>query len=325
MIFTEENIKYCLLTFDRPMKDHIESYAQDELCISGLYHWSRLFRGDFNFPLWPEDTERYNVIHVNVTPRNIPLLDQLIPMVNRNKTKLLFNVDHSVHLWMTTFPYPVQLLTALDKADYIFGVEPLMCEMLTDALKRPVPCIPHPVDVKQLKKLQKRERAQRVGVSIHRYYGNTVLPWFAINELPQGWVTTAIGARGTNFAPKIHHLYPEVQPYLKFKPLMEFVADLYAVVESYFIASYGRLTAECAALGVPVVGCKGVGAQARCFPETGIEQFNPIQFKKTLHRLINDQDFYTAIIRHAVEAVEFYSLIESKKRMLAFLNNDTKE
>lgn len=324
MTFTEDNIKYCLLTFDRPTKDHVESYAQQKLCISGLYHWSKIFKGEFNFPLWPEDTEKFNLIHVNITPRNIPLLDQLLPMINRNKTKLMFNVDHSAHLWMSTFPYPVQLLTALDKADYLFGVEPLMCEILSDSLKREVPCIPHPVDVEQLSKLRKQDRASRIGVSVHRYYGNTVLPWFVINDLPKGWVATAIGASAPNFNPKIHHMYPEVQPYLKFENLMEFVSDLYAMVESYFIASYGRLTAECAALGVPVVGGETVGAQARCFPETSTLRFHPVELKTKLRRLLNDQDFYTEVVRYAIKAAEFYSLKRSKERMLDFLNG-TKE
>jgi len=320
MRYTSENIKYCLLTFDKPTQQHITSHTDENLCISGLYHWANIFKGDFSFPIWPEDTEKYNLIHVNVTPRNIPLLDQVLPMIDRNKTKILFNVDHSIHLWMSTFQYPQQLLAALDKADFIFGVEPAMCEVLSDALKRNVPCIPHPVDVEQIAKRRQHERSQRIGVSIHRYFGNSVLPWYAVNDLPKGWVTTAIGADKLDFKPKVHHMYPEVQPYLKFEVLIEWLAEIYAVVESYFIASYGRLTAECAALAVPVVGSDIVGSQARCFPLTSVTHFNPAKMKKILHRLINDTDFYTEVVRTGLKEAEFYSLENSKQRMLDFLN-----
>lgn len=291
------------------------------MCISGLYHWAKVFKGEYNFPVFAEDTEKYNLIHVNITPRNIPLLDQLIPMVDRNKTKLIFNIDHSIHLWMSTFPYPQQLLRAVDQADYIFGVEPLMCELLSDALKRNVPCIPHPVDVEQIGKRKQGERCERVGVSIHRYIGNYVLPWYIVNELPKGWVTTAIGADAADFKPKIHHMFPEVQPYLKFETLIEWAASLYAVVESYTIASYGRFTCECAAMAVPVIGCDVVGGQARCFPLTSVSQFNPIEMKKILNRLINDQDFYTEVVRNGLKESEYYSLKNSKQRMLDFLNS----
>ena len=206
------------------------------------------------------------------------------------------------------------------KADFIFGVEPAMCEVLSDALKRNVPCIPHPVDVEQIAKRRQHERSQRIGVSIHRYFGNSVLPWYAVNDLPKGWVTTAIGADKLDFKPKVHHMYPEVQPYLKFEVLIEWLAEIYAVVESYFIASYGRLTAECAALAVPVVGSDIVGSQARCFPLTSVTHFNPAKMKKILHRLINDTDFYTEVVRTGLKEAEFYSLENSKQRMLDFLN-----
>lgn len=320
MTFTEENIKYCLLTFDQPFRDHIKTYAEDRMCISGLYQWAKIFKGDFNFPVFSEDTEKYNLIHVNVTPRNIPLLSKFLPMVNRNTTKLIFNVDHSIHLWNSTFPYPQHFLEAVDKADYVFGVERCMCETLSDALKRKVGFLPHPVDVVQISKHRKEVRDQRIGVSIHRYIGNTVLPWYALNELPRGWVTSAIGANASNFQPKIHHMYPEVQPYLKFEALIEYASSLYAVLESYFISSYGRFTAECAALGVPVVGSDIVGSQGMCFPDIAVANFQPVKMKKLVLQLINDKAFYTSVVKKATERVQFYSLENCKKRMLEFVN-----
>lgn len=326
MQFTEENIRYGLLTFDQPLKDHIESYAKEKLCISGLYQWARIFKGDFFFPVFPGDADKFNVLHINITPRNIPLLDQVLPMIDRNKTKLLFNVDHSTGLWMQAFQFPHQLLRALDRADYIFGVEPIMCELLSEALKREVPCIPHPVDIEQIEKRRHGDRGQRIGISMHRYVGNTVLPWFVVKDLPKGWITTAIGAQSPQFSPKIHHMYPEVQPYLKFDSLIDYVADLFAMIESYTIPSYGRLTVECAALGVPSIGCAVVGSQKKCFPELTVEQYNPVLMQKLLMRLLTEPEFYKQVARKGISECESYSLNNSKKKMLEFLNkNETKK
>jgi len=322
MKFTQKNIKYCLLSFDKPTKDHIEMYAKESLCISGLYLWGKIFKGDYNFPIFSKDTEKYNLIHVNITPSNIPLVSKLLPMVNRNITKLIFNVDHSVDLWQNTFMYPHLLLETLDKADYVFGVEENMCEILTNSLKRNVPCIPHPVEINKIKEYSHFDRDQRIGVSIHRYTGNYLLPWYAIKDIPDGWITSAIGANSGDFHPKIHHLYPEVQERLAFKELMKYVSTLYAMVESYNISSYGRLTAECAALAVPVVGCGMVGSQKRCFPKLTIDYFEPIKIGKLLNKLINDVDFWTECVKEAVKECAYYSVENSEKRMLNFLNKE---
>lgn len=321
MLFTKDNVKYCLLTFDQPTKSHIQFFAKDKLCISGLYLWAKAFKGTFGFPVFPEDTEEFNLIHVNITPRNIPLMSQLTPMINRKKTKLLLNVDHSIDLWQTAFPYPQQLLETLDKADFLFGVEPDMCGMLSEALKRRVECIPHPVDTEQITKLKQHDRDQRIGVSIHRYLGNYILPWYGLKNLPKGWVTTAIGAETPEFKPKVHHLFPEVQGYIKFEKLMPFIATLYAMVESYTIRSYGRLTLECAALAVPVIGGNCVSSQGRCFPELTMGGFKTLEVQKLLKRLIEDPAFYTAVVQKGLKEVETVSLENSKTKMIDFLNS----
>lgn len=323
MKFTDENIRYCLLTFDQPTTDHVASFAEDKLCISGLYLWSKVFKGDYGFPVFPEHTEKYNLYHLNITPRNIPLVPQILDLIDRNKTKLLFNVDHSIHMWAGTFTHTVQFLKTVDQADYVFAVEDTMAEILQDNLKRPVPIIPHPVNITTLEKLQTTQRDQRVGVFIHRYDNNKVLPWYAINELPSGWISTAIGAISSlDPNPKIHHLYPEVQPHLKFEDLMKFLATLYAVIESYTISSYGRATVECAALRVPVIGSDIVPAQKRLFPTLTIPNFNPVKAKKLLKDLINNPEFHKACTSHASRTCQAYSYENSKKRMLEFLNSN---
>lgn len=322
MQFTDDNIRYLLLSWDKPTNDHIDSYINQDLTISGLYLWHKALNGSIGFPQFPDQFAEYNLIHVNITPRNIPLIPKIIPLIDRSKTKLLFNVDHAVSMWSSVFNYPHLMLHILDMADYIFAVEPTMAGMLSDALKRNVPTIPHPVDVENISAFRTHERETRIGVSIHRYDRNTILPWFALKDLPPHWATSAIGSQApSDPIPNIQHLFNEIQPHLDFATLMKFTSSLYAVLESYTIPSYGRYTAECAALGVPVVGSDIVASQCRCFPFTALPRPTPSAVRSVINKLIEDSDFYTEVTKKAIERSEYYSIASSRKRMLDFLNH----
>lgn len=323
MKFTKDNIRYGLITYDKPTHDHILGHATQDLTISGLYLWAKAFNGAYTFPRTPHDADNFNVLHFNIAPRNIPLLPAILPLIDRNKTKLVFNVDHAIDMWSGAFSYTQDFLRAIDQADYIFSTETLMAEILTDALKRTVPVIPHPCEVTKLKKLRTANRDSRIGISIHRYDCNTVLPWYALNDtLPEHWALSAIGSQSpaAKQSMRIHHLYHEIQPHLSFKPLMDFVASLYAILESYTIHSYGRLTVEAAALAVPVVGAACVSAQRLLWPDLTFDNWNPLQARKLILRLINDTHFYQHCCQYATAHVANYSLESSASRMLHFLN-----
>jgi hypothetical protein len=103
--------------------------------------------------------------------------------------------------------------------------------------------------------------------------------------------------------------------------LAKFVSQLYAMIETYTISSYGRLTVECAAMGVPVIGSSQVASQLNLFPSTTTTHFSPIKIKHILKSLIHDQDFYTHVVNTAAKSAEKYSLENSKQKLLSFLNS----
>jgi len=323
MTYTRDNIRYALITYDKPTHDHITAHGSQPLTISGLYLWAKAFNGSYAFPRTKDESSQFNLLHLNIAPRNIPLLDAILPLIDRNNTKLLLNVDHAVDMWQSAFPYTQQFLRSIDQADYIFACEPLQAKILSDTLKRPVPVIPHPCQIDDLLPLRTTERDSRIGISIHRYDLNTVLPWYALNNtLPDNWALSAIGSQSpaSQQSIKIHHLYSEIQPHLAFPDLMKFLSSLYAILESYTIHSYGRLTVEAAALAVPVVGSNVVSAQSLLWPDLTIDNWNPLQARKKLLRLVNDHDFYKHCCQYASSRVQSYSLSNSADRMLKFLN-----
>jgi len=318
MQITENNIKYCLLTWDRFEKQHIDSYANEDMCISGLYNWSKLFSGERTFPRTTEDFDKYNVIHLNVTTKNLPLIAKILPKINQNKTKLLLNVDYSFELWNSNFQSQHYFLQEIDKADYIFAVEPLMAEILSDALRRHVPCIPHPSPIHLIKNYTKKVRDLKILCSIHKYDMNYLFPWYCIRNLEPEWVSSCIGAYTA--LDKVLPYYDNIQEYCKFTPLIEYISKHYLCIESYTIHSYGRLSVECAALGVPCIGSKFVYSIQKCFPELSIENNSVNSAVKLIRLLINDKDFYSTIAKQSIIESEYFSFNNCKKLMLDFLN-----
>ena len=319
MLFTKESIKYCLLTWDFFEDQHINSYGDQDITITGLYNWSKVFNGVRSFPRTTEDFSKFNIIHINLTPKNLPLFSKILPKIDRSITKLLVNVDFAIELWSRNFEYPHLMLQELDKADYIFGVEETMCDILSKSLGRKVPCIPHPAPIEKIQKLKKSERMKKIIVSGHRYDTNSIIPWFALNKaLTEEWVTSCVGFYGDKS--RALHLFDEVHDYLPFLEIMDLTSRCYFALETYMIHSYGRFTVECAALGVPCIGTNLISSMRKCFPDLchDVNDFSTIY--KLIEDLIHDQDFFTEVAKKGIEESNYYSFENCSKLMLDFLN-----
>lgn len=321
MEFTKDSINYCLLTWDFYEDEHINSYGDQDITVTGLYNWSKVFAGKRTFPRTREDFSKYNIIHINLTPKNLPLISKILPKIDRNKTKLLINVDFAIELWATNFQSPHLMLQELDKADYIFGVEETMCGILEKTLKRKVPCIPHPSPIEEIVKYKKPERQKKIMISGHRYDMNYLLPWYAMNnaELDESWVTSCVGCYSDKS--RVVHLYDEIHGYLPFLDLMELTSKHYCAIESYMLHSYGRFTIECAALGVPCIGTNLVSSMRQCFPAL-CHEVNDVEHQTELIRdLTNDLGLHKAVGEKGIKESYYYSFENCSKLMLSFLNS----
>ena len=314
-----DDIEYCLLAFDHSEEHQDNSFGDGQLPISGLYNWSNVLKGKRMFPRTEEDYNKFNLFHINITSKNLFLLSTFLKHKPDN-AKLLLNVDFSVELWNQNFLYPDVFLEQIDKADYIFAVEPLMSQILSDALHRYIPCIPHPIDTIGIKNFRTNNRSNQIGVSLHRYDNNFLLPYFAVNNLPNNFQTVLLGST-TSTKENYLHMYDFVLESCKFNKLIKTISSLYAMYETYTIHSYGRLSAECAVLGIPCVGSSSVDSIKTCFPDLSTNT-NDIRLQKhLLYKLINDSDFYSEVATKAIELSNRYSYKNCKKLLLELLNN----
>ena len=320
MLFTNDTIKYCLLTWDHLENSHVSNYITS-LPVTGLFNWSLIFNGVRTFPRTSEDFDKYNIIHINITQKNLPLLTKIIPKINRNITKILINVDYAIEMWSQAFPHPELFLFELDKADYIFAVEPSMADLLSVALKRPVPCIPHPCATHLISKYLSKERQKKIMISAHRYDNNYLLPYFVTRELPPHWISTILGA-DSNFNSCLH-LYDECQQQLTFEESIKYISSQYAIIETHTMSTFGRVAVEAAVLGVPCICPLNIEASHQCFPSLLYSNFHhPVSsIKKLLNKLIDDSGFYSEVAKLATERSYFYSYENCNKMMLNFLNS----
>lgn len=321
MLFTEETIKYCLLSYAKWDKENQDACVADAIPLSGLFNWSLIFNGIRNFPKTPEGFDNINLLHVNITGNNLQLVPKVHQLIDRNKTKLLYNVDYSICIWGPNFRFPTFLLRELDRADYVFAVEEEMAEYLSIALQRNVPCIPHPVATHKIKDLRTFKRQTEIGIAVHTYDQAFMTAALALEiaRVDRGrWCTTAIGG---GIDQRVEgHLFDNFVDNIDFVVLMKHIAQLFCVIETYRIRSYGRLTIEAACLGVPVIGANVVSSQRRLFPDLCTEISQPTKTAALLTRLLNDQPFWTACASKAAALSEYYSFENCKAMMLDFLN-----
>ena len=315
----DEEIKYCLLAFDHTEAIDDNDHGNRQLPISGLYNWANALRGKRSFPRTPEEFEKFNLFHINITSKNLFLL----PTFLKNKpssAKLLLNVDFSVELWNQNFAYPDLFLEQINKADYIFAVEPLMAEILSNSLHRYIPCIPHPLDTEGLKKYRTNDRINQIGVSLHRYDNNFLLPYFAVKDFAPEYQSLLLGST-TSSKQGFLHMYDFILENCKFEEMISKISSLYLMYETYTIHSYGRLSAECAVLGIPCVGTHAVYSIKKCFPDL-TTNINDIPKQKSLiKKLINDKEFYSEVAMKAVKLSEYYSYKNCVKLLRELLNN----
>jgi glycosyltransferase involved in cell wall biosynthesis len=310
-------MNYCLLTWDYYEKLNNESF-NSKIPLSGLFNWCKVFNGVMDFPRTSEEFDNYDIVHINITQKNLPLLSKIIPKINRNKTKILANVDYAVELWSSAFHHPTLLFQELDKCDYIFSVESLGASVLEDNLKRDIPIIPHPVDVKSISELRTTERFLRVTAINHSYDNCYMQAFLSMNSLPESYVTAIVGAG--DIAQNVLHLFDEVQMRLSFDQMLEYLSKSYCIVDPYSVHSYGRTTIEAAALGVPCIGSHNIESMRVLFTDLIADCNNPISIKNLLEYIINDSKFYTEVCKKAILNAEYYSLESSYQRMSNFFN-----
>ena len=83
----------------------------------------------------------------------------------------------------------------------------------------------------------------------------------------------------------------------------------------------GRLTTDCACLGIPLISSNKIFAQKHCFPELCIDPLDIETAYNLALKLLKDPFFHKEIVDKAFKQVEYYNLENSKNRLEIALKN----
>lgn len=306
-----------LLTADKLAERNWPKVKSEDLSLTGLWLWAKSVhkhgkKADIKVVIDKDELEQWDVIGLNLTPGNLEFPQVLREALGENSsTKLVINCDFEIDNWDRIWMFPNIFAQAMNYADIVFHVEPVGSAALEHILKRKVFWIPHPCDLEGLDKLKKKEREPTVVTVYHRHTGEISFPYWAQKDLPLYRIQLGY-AKGKVPASSMYHM---VTPYIKFRDAMEIMSKAKFGFYCHQGYTVGRPLMEFAAMAIPCVCSKTMEACRRCFPSLATEVFDIKAQHDILEDLIDHDEKYNEAYKYAYEAVSYYSLENSYKRL----------
>src|SRR3990167_64188 len=261
----------------------------------GFYNWLMLFKGEIEAFWNVEDWEKYDVIHVNMSP-----VDQLILPLIREKigwntsTKIVANNDHVSEIWNDFRQHPSYYLNIQKNADMVFGTEPNQTSSLIDGAF----CIPHPHWIEFLRNYGKQDATKgNIGVIFHWWFGETFIPAQVLYRLKMSTkqkIYTRVYAWDTSKDVSktwSRTFFDDYIPPLAFGDYLQQISSNELLYEPCPFHTYGRNSVDAAAIGLPMVGSNRVDSMRRCFPNMSCNPYDTKQTIRIMQRVLQGGDW----------------------------------
>ena len=314
----------------------------------GVYQWHEAFNkgkdtGEVRHTmnLAPMDLEKYDIIHINGCGADVDLLPQVKQALGSSSIPVIFNLDYAIENWQQGFAKVDGFFKTLSMADFVFAVEPGQQALLNYCLKqviRPkrervnVPVIPHPCDVQRLSAniVPREEQLDRIIICFHRYDKHIYIPacvtWdleayhptvpFKAIRVPV-YLANIFGATGL---PMHIHFFDGFITGKSWPFWIYELAHSTIGMEYYSIHSHSRYPEEAACLGIPVVGTNLAHSINTLHPYTSHSLLDFGGMRRSLQRLMGDEEFYDKCKNYALEHVKELDHQPSKMKLLFELN-----
>jgi len=308
-----KDLKYLLCT------NYIHQQLLDEhIARTGLYQWINVFNGKVSYPRDVEDYNEYDLVQVNLSTQDIPLVPNIKKQITGN-TKLIANNDYTTEAWAMAFGCPTTFEREINFADMIFGTEYFQCTAVSEITGRKCFVIPHPADIKRLKSIPTIPKKNIISTIWRRYDNHSYIPSLAVrnhglttqllgydkSKDPKTWLTTT--------------LFDYVYAGTNFFDFCDQLRESKIVYDPFTFHSYSRATVDTAALGVAVVGSNRTQSSQICYPFTTIDPYDVHSARMLIQRLNEDNEFYKKVVDTALERSEYYNHLNSKERYLSAL------
>lgn len=332
---------------------HDELYQAESTHRAGVYQWSEAFNKDGDraeirhvLNLAPTELENYDVIHVNLCGADSDLVPKIKEALRASSVTVIANLDYAVETFQQGMPQPSSLFKSLALADFVFATEPAQQALINylvhhvidpPRLKVSVPVIPHPCDVQGIRSafVLHDRRLDRVIVCYHRYDQHVYIPaavtWNLrakrVVEQADGQLRSVdidvpryIAGFGGGSTQMPLDLFDGWLTGGKWPFYMYELSHSTIGFDHYTIHSHDRFIEECACLELPCVANSNSYSAATLNPLTC---HGPLDFggmRRSLLRLVEDEEFYMNCAKCAYERVQQIDHRPSKTRLLLEMN-----
>lgn len=104
---------------------------------------------------------------------------------------------------------------------------------------------------------------------------------------------------------------------------IKYLSKAYLAIHMYTFKVVARLAQDCATLGIPMVGTIANYPNRLCFPEISVKDYCVKEAVEIVSELLTSPHRYQEIREFALNQAKFYSLEETKKRVLRLLTHGT--
>jgi len=273
---------------------------------TGFYQWLQVFDGDIEVFSRVEDFEKYDVVHINMTGGDANLIPEVRKIIgNSSSTKIVACTDYAIELWQQRYGHPFLLRHMTDSADVVIATEYCLASALAALLERKVYRIPHPADLDYLRKIEKAPK-KVAGVMYHRYDDQIYSPYIALKGM--GYTPALLGyiRKESKHWGVISSLFPNIIEYCEYEDIVKHMAKCSFLYEPTTIHTYGRVSVEAAAMGIPCIGSMFSEAQRNLFPKLTSDPYNFTKIRAAID-LLADEKVKSEILEVAEKGVGFYS------------------
>ena len=318
-------MKFLHTLIAREIPENIKQCLEEQPARSGMYNWIFAFRGSIaSYWSVQDNLEDYDVIQVNMSPKDMPIIPMIREKLRNSSTKLVINNDYICEYWGKFGLDPWQYDHIQKMGDMVFSTEP---HQVSNMIKGTY-LLPHPTNTRLLKHLGHNEDRESIGFIYHWWAGSTHLPArtmalaanrYGLKTALYGYIKA--GANPVENERWIPSMFDKVYPGMSFPEFAELIQGEKVVYDPNMFHTYGRNGVELACFRKPVIGSNRVFSYNKLFPDLTIDPLDHndamAKFDKVVNGKIDD------ILDRAYDEVEYFNYKNSIERFKAALEEST--
>ena len=315
-------MKFLHTFIGREISDNVKNTLQEQPARSGMYNWIFALQGSIE-GFWhaKEHLEDFDVIQVNMSPKDMPIIPELNRLLKNSSTQLVLNNDYVCEYWGNFKIDPLQYEQMQRMGDMVFTTEPHQASNMIDGTFT----MPHPSNTDALKHLGTNQQSNSLGYIFHWWAGKTQLPYMTMERAKKkfGFEKTTMFGYNKPYDEQSEWgnvLFDDIAPLMSFPQFAQYIQGQRLLYDPNPYHTYGRNGVELACWKKPIVGSNRVFSYNKLFPELTIDPYDRNDTFKKMELALGDVD---DIMNRAYKDVEYFNYKNSVKRFKEALEIST--